>query len=161
MKFDLKKKVSGTLQVDPKNWMWKIQVDLQKLDSYSKTSDLRLLKGDLASLSEIYTISEINTAFSDHIGVASIFDDIASFPHGEILSKKVCSIIAYPLLFRGNFQVKYLEERSAGKLKYARALLNVYDKDQDLEVGIVYAMFNDKDELVGFTTPPNSFLLTI
>ncbi|MBS7247368.1 MAG: hypothetical protein KIH04_03675 [Candidatus Freyarchaeota archaeon] len=161
VKFDLKKKLNGMLQVDSRTWMWKIQVDLQKLASYSKSSDPRFLGGDLASLSEIYTVSEINTVFSDHVGVATIFDDIASFPHDQILAKRVSFIVAYPLIFRGNFSVKYLEERSAGKLKYARAKLDVYDKDQDKEIGVVYAMFNEKEEFVGFTTPPDSFLLSI
>lgn len=161
VKLDLKKKLSGLIQVDYKTWMWKIQVDLQKLKLYSKTSDVRFLGGDLASLSEIYTVSEINTVFSDHVGVATIFDDIASFPHDQILEKGISSIIAYPLVFKGNFLVKYLEERSAGKFKYARAKLEVYDKDQDREIGIIYAMFNENEELVGFTTPPDSFLLNI
>ncbi|MBS7288297.1 MAG: hypothetical protein KIH01_06020 [Candidatus Freyarchaeota archaeon] len=161
MKLDLKKKLNGILQVDLKTWMWKIQVDLQKLSSYAETSDPRFLGGDLASLSEIYTVSEINTVFSDHMGVATIFDDIASFPHDQILAKGVSYIIAYPLIFKGNFSIKHLEERAAGKLKYARARLDVYDKDQDREIGIVYAMFNENNEFISFTTPPDSFLLTI
>jgi len=158
---ELKKKLSGVLQVDSKTWMWKINVDLQKLESYSKTSDPRFLGSDLASLSEIYTVSEINTVFSDHAGVAAIFDDVASFPHDQILRKRASSIVAYPLMFKGNFSVKYLEERSAGKFKYARAKLDVYDKDQDREIGIIYAMFNEKEEFIGFTTPQSSFLLSI
>ncbi len=161
MKLDLKKKLSGIIQVDPKTWMWKIQVDLQKLEAYSKTSDPRFLGGDLASLSEIYTVSEINTVFSDHVGVASVFDDIASFPHGQILEKKVTLIVAHPLILKGNFSIKYLEERSVGKIKYAKAKLDIYDKDQDREVGVVYAMFNDKGDFVGFTTPPESLLLNV
>ena len=162
MKFDEKRKVAGLFWVDSNNWMWKIEVDQEKLREYSEKSDPILLRSDIAALTEIYSISQINPSYASHSGVASIQNDLSMLPHRIIKDKSVPMLVAYPIMFKGNFQ--FVPEKQKDPIsQQERVYLNVnlLKSDTEIEVGRAYAMLDKAEKIVGMAKEEDTFLIKI
>nr|MDO8091601.1 hypothetical protein [Candidatus Sigynarchaeota archaeon] len=162
MKIDEKKKISGTFWIDSKNWMWKIEVDQKKMSEYSEKSDPILLRSDIAALTEIYNISQINPAYASHSGVASIQDDLSILPHRLVKEKGVPMLVAYPVMFKGNFQ--FAPERHRDPINQKERVyvnINLLKGDTEIEVGRVYAMLDENEKIVGIAKEKDKFMIKI
>lgn len=162
MKFDEKKKVAGIFWIDSVNWMWKIDVDQEKLKEYSEKSDPMLLRTDIAALTEIYNISQINPSYASHSGVASIENDLSMLPHRIIKEKAVPQLAAYPIMFKGNFQFTPEKQRNPISQQDKVYLnINLLKSDTEIEVGRAYAMMDKSEKIVGMAKEEDAFLIKI
>jgi hypothetical protein len=162
MKIDEKRKVAGLFWIDSNNWMWKIEVDQEKLKEYSEKSDPILLRSDIAALTEIYSISQINPSYASHSGVASIQNDLSILPHRIIKEKSVAVLAAYPIMFKGNFQFTPEKQRDPIS-QQDRVFLNInlLKSDTEIEVGRAYAMLDKNEKIMGMAKEEDSFLIKI
>nr|MDO8081830.1 hypothetical protein [Candidatus Freyarchaeota archaeon] len=162
MKIDEKRKVAGVFWIDSNNWMWKIEVDQEKLKEYSEKSDPVLLRSDIAALTEIYNISQINPSYASHSGVASIQNDLSMLPHRIIKEKSVPVLTAYPIMFKGNFQFTPEKQRDPiSQQERVYLNINLLKSDTEIEVGRVYAMVDKSEKIVGMAKEEDVFLIKI
>jgi hypothetical protein len=162
MKIDEKKKVAGIFWIDSNNWMWKIEVDQEKLKEYSEKSDPILLRSDIAALTEIYSISQINPSYASHSGVASIQNDLSMLPHRIIKEKAVPLLTAYPVMFRGNFQFASEKQKDpVSQQEHVYLNINILKSDTEIEVGRVYAMMDKSEKILGIAKEEDVFLVKI
>ncbi len=162
MKIDEKKKVLGVFWIDSRNWMWKIEVDQEKMREYSEKSDPILLRSDIAALTEIYNISQINPAYASHSGVASIQYDLSILPHRIVKEKSVPMLIAYPIMFKGNFQ--FASEKQKDPISQEDRVyvnINLLKSDTEIEAGRVYAMVDEAERIVGLAKEEDIFPIKI
>ncbi|MFB0559671.1 MAG: hypothetical protein ACETWM_00365 [Candidatus Lokiarchaeia archaeon] len=162
MKIDEKKKISGVFWIDSKNWMWKIEVDQDKMKEYSEKSDPILLRSDIAALTEIYNISQINPAYASHSGVASIQYDLSMLPHRIIKEKSIPMLVAYPVIFKGNFQ--FTPEKQRDPISQEERVyvdISLLKSDTELEVGRTYAMVDKDEKIIGLAQEEDVFAIKI
>ncbi len=162
MKIDEKKKVSGAFWVDLKNWMWKIEVDQQKMREYAEKNDPLLLRADIAALTEIYNISQINPAYASHAGVALIQDDLAALPHRLIKDKSIKMLAAYPIMFKGNFE--FVSDKIRDPISQKERIyvsVNIFKNEVETEVGRAYAMLDENEKIIGLAKEEDSFIVKI
>jgi hypothetical protein len=162
MKIDEKRKVAGLFWIDSSNWMWKIEVDQGKLKEYSEKSDPILLRSDIAALTEIYSISQINPSYASHSGVASIQNDLSMLPHRIIKEKSVSMLAAYPIMFKGNFQFTPEKQRDPISQQDRVYLnINLLKSDTEIEVGRAYAMLDKNEKITGMAKEEDTILIKI
>ncbi|MGQ9721004.1 MAG: hypothetical protein ACUVXA_06755 [Candidatus Jordarchaeum sp.] len=162
MKIDEKKKISGAIWIDLKNWMWKIEVDQAKMSEYSEKSDPILLRSDIAALTEIYNISQINPSYASHSGVAAIQYDLSMLPHRIIKEKSVPTLVAYPVMFKGNFQ--FMSEKQKDPISQEEHIyvnINLLKNDTEIEIGKVYAILDKDEKIIGLAKEEDVFPIKI